>query len=654
MLARAAQRSASDSLFDHLLGLLDDRTEHFHAQLAALPKGERYVYATVANLWQPSSPRTIAARATGHASPAAADIRWVSTMLGRLLDRGVVAYVGRGRRRQYIVTDRLFCFFNVLAKLTSHPAAKVQYFPAAQPRDRARGDAQPQPTAPQPLDPTVGSPTAATMRELLEFMEDVYLPRRGAESEAWPQSTVPVPFLTRLRGASSATPGTVSPLSRIAREWQRDVSSALAVYERQIVNRARDAPTASAQWPNTQSRHAYVYRRDYPDNVSTTLTLAWMAVPNALWQLARTVDGPWETESIVVISEDAAPDAPTPPPPTHFTQAIPNPGELKRLSLHGCFAELPKTISALTHLKVLHVHGGTLTTIPDEIGELKALEELWIDGRVAPEHESEEEIRAAGSAWALPQTLGALGELRRLRIRGTVTEIPQEVWELKKLEELWVDGKVRELPTAFAPELQKSLKRLRVGDDVHDIPEEIASLRGLRDLALTGPIAAIPVDDTADGKIGVPSGLERLTIGVRPTNEAVHKAAGDDEAVDNEAGGAPDIRKLWGGRLKKIPAEIGQLTDLRGAVARGPIHGDSELNRCAGQLAAARPQGRRWRASAEGGAETAESARGGLCDWCPARPRGVWAMARRRRTKGAGARQGKLGAVVLEHGSVPG
>ena len=72
------------ALMDELVRLIDEHTEYFRGHLEALPKSERRVYIAIMDLWQPSSAGEIAERAR-------MDVRVVSTMLGRLIDRGVVA-----------------------------------------------------------------------------------------------------------------------------------------------------------------------------------------------------------------------------------------------------------------------------------------------------------------------------------------------------------------------------------------------------------------------------------------------------------------------------------------------------------------------------------------------------------------------------------
>ena len=91
-------------LMEELVELIDEHTEYFRSHLEALAKTERRVYIAVIDLWQLSRPREIAARAR-------LDIRIVSTMLGRLVNRGAVQVEGHGRRRLYTATERLYSIY---------------------------------------------------------------------------------------------------------------------------------------------------------------------------------------------------------------------------------------------------------------------------------------------------------------------------------------------------------------------------------------------------------------------------------------------------------------------------------------------------------------------------------------------------------------
>ena len=104
LMAQFGQQRSLRKLLEHLVSLVDDHTEYFRAHLEGLAKTERRVYLAVVDLWQPSTAGEIAARAR-------MDIRNTSSLLGRLVDRGVVAVDGTGKARRYVGVQRLYSIY---------------------------------------------------------------------------------------------------------------------------------------------------------------------------------------------------------------------------------------------------------------------------------------------------------------------------------------------------------------------------------------------------------------------------------------------------------------------------------------------------------------------------------------------------------------
>ena len=99
------------ALMEELVRLIDEHTEYFRGHLEVLPKSERRVYIAIMDLWQPSNTGEIAQRAR-------MDVRVVSTMLGRLVDRGVVmpdASTG-SKKRLYSATEPLYSIYYKLRR----------------------------------------------------------------------------------------------------------------------------------------------------------------------------------------------------------------------------------------------------------------------------------------------------------------------------------------------------------------------------------------------------------------------------------------------------------------------------------------------------------------------------------------------------------
>ena len=109
IVAGFARHRSLRQLMEELVTLVDEHTEYFRNHLEVLSKVERRVYLAAIDLWQPSKPSEIAARAR-------MDVRVVSTMLGRLLNRGTVIAEGGGKKRLYSAAERLYSIYYKLRR----------------------------------------------------------------------------------------------------------------------------------------------------------------------------------------------------------------------------------------------------------------------------------------------------------------------------------------------------------------------------------------------------------------------------------------------------------------------------------------------------------------------------------------------------------
>ncbi len=103
-------------LMDELARLIDDHTEYFRGYLQAFAKTERRVYLALIDLWQPSTTGEIAARAR-------MDVRSVSTLLGRLVERGAALAEESGKKRIYSASERLHSIYYKLRREHGEEAA---------------------------------------------------------------------------------------------------------------------------------------------------------------------------------------------------------------------------------------------------------------------------------------------------------------------------------------------------------------------------------------------------------------------------------------------------------------------------------------------------------------------------------------------------
>ena len=113
IVARFARHLSLHRLMEELVTLIDVHTEYFRSYLDGMPNFERRVFLALVDLWQPSSAGEIAARAS-------LDVRTVSTMLGRLVDRGAVLAEGSRRKRLYSAAEGLYCFYYKLRREREH------------------------------------------------------------------------------------------------------------------------------------------------------------------------------------------------------------------------------------------------------------------------------------------------------------------------------------------------------------------------------------------------------------------------------------------------------------------------------------------------------------------------------------------------------
>ena len=104
-----ARHRSLRQLMEELVRLIDEHTEYFRGHLEVFAKTERRIYLAVIDLWQPSTTGEIAARAR-------MDVRGVSALLGRLVERGAVLVEGAGRRRMYAAAERLYSIYYKLRR----------------------------------------------------------------------------------------------------------------------------------------------------------------------------------------------------------------------------------------------------------------------------------------------------------------------------------------------------------------------------------------------------------------------------------------------------------------------------------------------------------------------------------------------------------
>ncbi len=113
-----AQPSLRQLMHD-LVRLVDEHTEYFKSHLDSLPSTERKVYLALADRWNPSTAREVAATARMEVSP-------TSSLLRRLVNRGAaVTLDAPGRTNWYQVAERMYNIY-YLFRRRSAPAERVR------------------------------------------------------------------------------------------------------------------------------------------------------------------------------------------------------------------------------------------------------------------------------------------------------------------------------------------------------------------------------------------------------------------------------------------------------------------------------------------------------------------------------------------------
>lgn len=113
------QTPSLSDLMGNLNRLIDQNTEYFKNQLDLLPSGERKVFVTLLEAWDPSSAKQVA-------DGARVAVNLASAALNRLAERGMVEKnPGPGRSILYHASERLFNIYYLMRRRT-HPSERVR------------------------------------------------------------------------------------------------------------------------------------------------------------------------------------------------------------------------------------------------------------------------------------------------------------------------------------------------------------------------------------------------------------------------------------------------------------------------------------------------------------------------------------------------
>ncbi len=175
-------------------------------------------------------------------------------------------------------------------------------------------------------------------------------------------------------------------------------------------------------------------------------------------------------------------------------------GNVSELSLteNNLKGALPPEIGTLTHLIKLYLHGNNLTSVPSQIGNLSALEQLnlghpWLGGN---------------DLTTLPAEIGDLASLWNLSIcNNQLTSLPDNFWNLTDLGYLYLSGnQLSDLPPGIS-NLTLLVHLSLYDNQLTTLPGEIGDLGSLMQLSLnSNELTALP------SEIGNLTTLTSLTL----------------------------------------------------------------------------------------------------------------------------------------------
>ena len=270
---------------------------------------------------------------------------------------------------------------------------------------------------------------------------------------------------------------------------------------------------------------------------------------------------------------------------------------LQTLSLYGNSLSDVTGIGVLkgTPVREINLGQNLLETLPEELGEIRSLERLWLDGnRIGPqlpqcllELSQLRVLRASNNQIAeLPEAIGhALPQLEVLAVDNNRLErLPESIWAMSRMEKLIVRGNHLEEISEEVGRLgelrmvQASSNRLQV------IPEAMGRLAKLEELYLNGnQIAEVPVTLTglaavkkislANNRIvALPAVLEeKWKLDGAPGDGPADAVVADEPAVAVELFGNPLGQKE---QVKGQEASSGAVAD---AVDAASASGSSDM-----------------------------------------------------------------------------
>ena len=592
--------SSLPRLIEGFVALLDEHTEYFRGRIEALPMVERRVFLAVVDMWEPSSPADISARAR-------IDIRTVSAMLGRLAGREMVSHSGSGRKRLYSARERLFCFYYLVRRDrerrhlvrrnrertmadrfldfmsaiypdgTDAPPELRDWvpavlFPEADRELLARAISAGLPTAkfrdPQDRPRTIVERLrafAAGLRPPPEPDRPEAADRDAPEPEEDGAHDTPEAASARAmlaKAEAAADPGDTTLhddlLERFsdnpAPEIQEIVARALLAKAKLHERRAEAIACCDSiierfgesELPKMRNTVAEAYSRK--GMVQTMERRFGDAGETFRVLLERFVSDPAEVQVVTEMIGQGRGNV-------MRVDVDARAGGVTLLMLQFV-EEIPDAIGNLAAMKSLTIAGGRFPVIPDAIGNLGNLTKLSLWG---------------DNFTIVPDTVWDLTSLENLYLKGQFARVPDAIGNLTNLTSLQLDGQFAVLPNAIGN--LTNLEVLSLGGKFTVIPEAIGDLVNLGELSLRGESVVLP-----DAIVNL-TNLKALSLyGLASIPKAVGNLAnlmdllvwGEFNMVPDTIGDLTNLQRLdLMGRVAAIPDAIGNLASLKSLTIAG-------------------------------------------------------------------------------------